>query len=676
MGSRSKDPTSQITTAIRALIKSTVGLVFLKTAFLIVVFFLGGSLQAHAQLSCSDLPDLVGVYLRKHVVFTSTTPEIHARSADTFLRRRDPQRSLIDKSEAESLRQRLESGFKNLFRGNCAQLLATHNDFISYHERGQAEVKTFLSSPDYQIDRNASLVLDPKERERPEDTDSRQRLLETLTHFQVSNFLADGQSLEDAKRRVIHRYELRTRRLRDLDESQLLSSLLNAFSSSLDPHSSYLSSDDLEDFRIGMQLSLEGIGVSLSERDGYAVVEQVIPGGAADRLKILKPQDKIIAVAEENAVPVDVIDMTLRDIVRLIRGKKGSTVTLTVLRKVDETKRFTISIVRDKIDLEQQAAKIRIETIHRNEMKYRMAVLELPSFYGDRDSKKRLSSRDVRGLLGSLEGKGIDGLLFDLSRNGGGLLEDAIEISGFFLEEADIVAVKDNRNRRHIFEDPDPEILFSGPMVVLVSRASASAAEILAGALRDYDRAVIVGDHRTFGKGTVQSVFPLKPGLGALRVTTALFFRPGGISTQKTGVPTHMVIPSLLDIESIGEAGQPYALPGQRIEAFAGRSFHRKKDSQTYRPITAKALGKLRNQSTSRINVSEGLQDVIERLKKRNDTASSVLLSEIQEEQKADAAETSDQEPEELSPESAEDALTAQAEEALNILADLVDLQR
>ena len=178
----------------------------------------------------------------------------------------------------------------------------------------------------------------------------------------MSNYLNAKLELAEAKKRLVHRYELRTRRWNEQPPEELYAGFLNAFANSLDPHSVYLSADDLEDFQIGMQLSLEGIGVALSERDGYAVVEEVIPGGAADRLGMLKPQDKFIAVAEEDAQPVDVIDMRLRDIVRLIRGRKGSRVRLTVLRQGESIERFEVSIVRDKIDLEEQAAKLRFET--------------------------------------------------------------------------------------------------------------------------------------------------------------------------------------------------------------------------------------------------------------------------------------------------------------------------
>ena len=198
-----------------------------------------------------------------------------------------------------------------------------------------------------------------------------------------------------------------------------------------------------------MGLQLEGIGLALSSRDGYSVVEEVIPGGAADRHKGVKPKDKIIAVGQEGQDPVNIIDMKLRDVVRLIRGKKGTPVQLTILRQSGEgTERFNVTIVRDKIDLEQQAAKLRFETKEVDGRKLKLAILELPSFYGDRDSSKRQSERDVEKLLKQVTAEKADGLLLDLSRNGGGLLESAVSISGFFIKDGGIVAVQQGKKER------------------------------------------------------------------------------------------------------------------------------------------------------------------------------------------------------------------------------------
>jgi len=300
-------------------------------------------------------------------------------------------------------------------------------------------------------------------------------------------------------------------------------------------------------------------------------VESIIPGGAADKVGTLQPKDKIIAVAQEDGDWVDVIDMSLRDVVSLIRGKRDSKVHLRVLRQSETTQTLNVTIVRDKIDLEERSAKLRIEDVGEGDQKLKLAVIELPSFYGDRNPAKRQSSRDVRNLIAAAKKAGADGLLLDLSRNGGGLLETAVEITGYFIRDGGVVAVKGTDSGVQVLPDDDASILYDGPMAVLTSRVSASASEIVAGALKDYERALILGDDHTFGKGTVQSMVPLPPGLGALKVTTALFFRPGGASTQHDGVPSDVVIPSLIgSSDDFGEKSQEYSLPGQSIEPFLG----------------------------------------------------------------------------------------------------------
>ncbi|NNL86784.1 MAG: tail-specific protease, partial [Myxococcales bacterium] len=333
-------------------------------------------------------------------------------------------------------------------------------------------------------------------------------------------------------------------------------------------------------------------------------------------------------------------------------------------------------IVRDKIDLDQQAAKLEIEEVDSEGKKLKLGVLELPSFYGDRDSNERLSSRDVRKLLEQAREAEIDGLLFDLSRNGGGLLEDAVAISGFFVREGGIVAVKDGGKRSRVMPDPDSKLLYAGPMVVLVSRVSASASEIVAGALRDYQRAVIVGDRRTFGKGTVQSVFPLQPGLGALRITTALFFRPGGISTQKSGVASHFVIPSRFDVDSIGESKQRYVLPEQRIPEFRSERANAKKEEDRFVAITPGIVKALAARSSERVSKDKELQEIVEDLAERNQDDGVVVLSELMEEDRNGADPDAPLGAESAPPEEAEETRPPQTEEALRVLADLVMLTR
>ncbi|MBW2696759.1 MAG: tail-specific protease, partial [Deltaproteobacteria bacterium] len=460
----------------------------------------------------------------------------------------------------------------------------------------------------------------------------------------------------------------------------------------LDPHSNYLSHDVLEDFQISMELSLDGIGVALSSRDGYSVVEKVIPGGAADGLDVLEPKDKIIAVAQDGEEPVDIIDMDLRDVVRLIRGKRGTKVHLTILRQAETTERFRVSIVRDKISLEEQAAKLRFEDVVIEGEKKKIAILELPSFYGGRNPGERQSSNDVEKLLEKARKAKADGLILDLSRNGGGLLENSVEITGFFIKKGGVVAVKDTFSKVQVLKDRDANILWDLPMVVLTSRVSASASEIVAGALKDYRRAVIVGDGHTFGKGTVQSMVPLPEGLGALKVTTALFFRPGGKSTQHEGVHSDVVVPSIFGTDDFGEMHQTYSLPSQSIDAFVDDddvpSLDSSQDGAPWVAVTPEILAELSRRSAARVAEDQDLIDVQERIAKAEERNGVVHLEELMKEQaeeeqeeiaKNGGSETegAEENPESSSADTASDdseVLSAQQLEAIRILSDLIQL--
>jgi len=620
-------------------------------------------------IGCSHIPNLLQSYLHSHLRFRKLTPEIEARTAQSFLERFDASRSLLRASEAAALRESLAEVFDEVESGDCSALHEVHQKVVERHREAEEFVRKLVTSPDYAVDEKAELVLDPEERGRPATAEERDALLTRLVHFQMANYLTAGTELAKAKERLVHRYELRSQRAADLDEEDLYSAFLDAFASSLDPHSNYLSAQVLEDFRIGMSLSLEGIGVALAERDGYSVVERIIPGGAADRAAALEPKDKIIAVAEGEGEFVDIIDMPLRDAVSLIRGEKGTEVRLTVLREGEETRLFSTSIVRDTIDLEEQAAKLRFVTREKGERALTLAVLELPSFYGDADPSKRQSTDDVARLLEEARKKGADGLLLDLSRNSGGLLDHAIAISGYFIRRGPVVGVRNARGQREILADRDERTLWSGPLVVHTSRLSASAAEILAGALKDYRRAVIAGDDHTFGKGTVQAVSTLPPGLGALKVTTAIFFRPGGVSTQHDGVGAHVVIPSPLATDEVGERNQEYSLPGQRIHAFAGHEVNGVAAMNRWKPVTDEIVEQLARRSEIRVSSSPEFAEMSEELARAAERNGRVTLAEIIAEREENGGNGDEPEDPDAEPEP-----TPQLREAVDVLADLVAL--
>ena len=632
---------------------------------------------ARAELTCGDLRDLSTLLLQKHIRIHMMTPEVRSRAVKTYVERLDPQRLLYLADEEQHLSQRLEEAFLEVRAGECEKLRAIHEDAISRTREQEAFVKRFVGGDDYKVDTNAEIVLDPDKRGWPKDAAQRNAWLRALLHFQVSNFLSSGETLAVAKQRILHRYELRTTRMAKLDREDLYASYLDALANALDPHSSYLTQDALDDFQIQMKLSLEGIGVALSERDGYSVVEQVIPGGAADRVGLLKPQDRIVAVGENDKPAVDIIDMPLRDVVNLIRGKKGSEVELTVVREGDKTERLHVAIVRDEINLEEQAAKLKLETVEQQGKQLKLAVIELPSFYGDGDGEpgKRQGSRDVQRLLEEAKREKAQGLLLDLSRNGGGLLDDAVRISGFFVKRGGIVAVQSSEERTRVLEDPDGSLVWPGPLVLLTSRISASASEILAGAMKDYQRAVVVGDAHTYGKGTVQSLIPLRPGLGALKITTGLFFRPGGASTQHTGVAADVVLPSVLTEDLVGERTQPHSLQVEGIESFVSKNANGNDADSHFRPVDNPLVTELARRSHERVAGNEKFLEIEQQVAKRKADDGVVRLSELLAEQEQEKAKNGGEKKPTEAAQADPDAPTPYLDEALQVLADLVLLE-
>jgi carboxyl-terminal processing protease len=634
-------------------------------------------------LACDTIIKLTSRYLDQHIRYRSLTPELRDRTIDVFLRSFDPSQSALLESEFEALKGSIEKVFGQIQKGDCTALSTVHQTFSKRQQEIAEFVKEFVSADDYEIDQETELVLDAKKRGYPKTAADRDALTRSLIHFQMSNYVSEATTLEEAKSLITHRYKLRSERISEIDAVDLYSAFLDAFATSLDPHSNYFSADTYEDFRINMSLSLIGIGVALSERDGFAVVERIIPGGAAAQLDVLKPKDKIIEVAQAGEEPVNIIDMPLRDAVSLIRGKKGTEVRLTILRQAETTERFGVAIVRDEISLEDSAASLRIEEREFNGRKVQLGILDLPSFYGDNDPKKRQCTDDVAKLLNEANEAGVDGLVLDLSRNGGGLLTHAVTVSGFFLRRGEIVTVSNAVGHKSILSDRDESILYSGPLVLHTSRVSASAAEILAGALKDYKRAVIAGDDHTFGKGTVQTVSSLPPDQGAIKITTAMFYRPGGRSTQNDGVEADVVIPSELGGDDYGEKHQPYALEGKSIQPFQSSYAITNPRINRWHVISQDLITRLSKKSGERIQESSKFSELFERIKEREKNAGTIRLSDVNQKRKEEREKEAQEEEgasedgesvEDVTSEDDEKEPSLQLAEATNVLMDLIAL--
>lgn len=412
--------------------------------------------------------------------------------------------------------------------------------------------------------------------------------------------------------------------LEDSDAEFVLQRYFTAFAEAYDPHSEYMTKSASEDFEISMKLSLVGIGALLQSEDGAAKIEKIIPGGPAAKDGRLRAGDKIIAVTQENGETSDILHWPLAKAVGVIRGKKGSKVTLTVIPASDlsGTRTVKIQLVRDEVKLEDQEAKgTVIPVLGADGITNQIGVIALPEFYADMKRRAdgvegKSSTRDVARLVNELRSKQVEGIILDLRDNGGGSLTEAVEMTGLFFPAGPVVQVRESRGVQ-VLADQDSEMIYDGPLIVLVNRRSASASEIMAAALQDYGRAVIVGDSKTHGKGTVQSWQPLderKPQLGTVKVTTHSFYRVAGGSTQIKGVVPDIRIHSLLDVMEVGEEYLPHAMPWTVISMVPYQPFA---DLSPWLP-QLRQKSELRRSKDARFAAQE---ELIKRVKEHQDNA-------------------------------------------------------
>ncbi len=436
--------------------------------------------------------------------------------------------------------------------------------------------------------------------------------------------MAEDVSPEEAKKKLHRRYNNFGRRMHKMDSDDVLEMYLTSITTAFDPHTTYMSPSTLENFEIQMRLELEGIGASLRDEDGICTVEKIIAGGAAFRDGRLKPKDQIVGVAEgEDGEILDVVDMPLKEVVKHIRGKGGTVVRLEVIPG-DKSGKKVYKITRAKVELKDSAAQGEILEAGKKPDggAYKIGVIDLPSFYMDMNGARlnlpnfRSTTRDVRQILDNFKTKGIDAVLIDLRHNGGGSLTESINLTGLFIDEGPVVQVKDSNGRIQAYDDTERGVSWDGPLVVLTSKLSASASEIFAGAIQDYHRGIIVGDHTTHGKGTVQSLLDLSrqfsqlfkgPQLGALKLTMQQFYRPAGKSTQQRGVVADVDLPSLTTHMDIGEADLDYPVKFDEVQ---------KADFEAVDDVTPGILDTLRTRSAARRAKSEEFQKLLTRIKK------------------------------------------------------------
>ncbi len=438
--------------------------------------------------------------------------------------------------------------------------------------------------------------------------------------YDALNLLLAGKKWDKIVETLSKRYQNYKKAINQYNSEDVFQLFMNSYTEAIDPHTNYFSPITYDNFKINMSLSLEGIGAQLQLDDDYTKVADIIPGGPAYKSGLLHRGDRIVGVAQgDDGEMVDVIGWRLNDVVQLIRGKKGTTVRLQII-PANETASATkeIKIVRDKVKLEEQAAKDTTLEIIENNKPYKIGVIDIPTFYSDFEAEQRgdkdykSTARDVRRILNKLKDEHVDGVIVDLRNDGGGSLQEAIKVTGLFIKNGPVVQVRNANGSVDVGRDPANDIVYDGPMAVLVNRFSASASEIFTAAIKDYGRGLILGDN-TYGKGTVQNLIDLNRlisspdgKLGQVKVTISKFYRITGGSTQNKGVKPDITFPSAIDVHEFGESTQPSALPWDQIKPVPFTKFG---DVEQYVP-KLKELYQKRMDTTSEFdNILEDIQE-------------------------------------------------------------------
>ena len=451
-------------------------------------------------------------------------------------------------------------------------------------ERMAYAIELLNKKPDFDVDE--SFNFDREKEPWPANTAEMNELWRKRVKNDELSLVIAGKQWTEAADVLRKRYEHVAKRMDQSKPEDVFEAFMNAFVLSLDPHSNYFSARNSEEYNIQMSLSYEGIGASLQLTDDYVTVIDVIAGGPAATSGKLAANDRITAVGEgKTGELTDVIGWRLDDVVQKIRGPGGTLVRLQLLPAgaAPGSPQKVVEFTRNRVSLEAQAAHKAMRVLQRNGHDVKVGIITVPSFYQDYDASRagakdyRSTTRDVQRLITELRKDGSDVLIMDLRANGGGYLPEAESLTGLFIDRGPVVQLRDTTGRIEVDDDPDPAVFYSGPMIVLVDRFSASASEIFAGAIQDYGRALIVGQ-QTYGKGTVQNAHPLnytifgrKPELGQLNVTIGKYYRITGESTQDRGVTPDITLPSLIDANEVGESTRDRALPWDHIEPAAFR---------------------------------------------------------------------------------------------------------
>jgi carboxyl-terminal processing protease len=561
---------------------------------------------------------VVDLLERGHMARPVIDDEIAVKWCNNFLKDLDPQKFYFLKGDIEEFKKEAKNLDDQVREGNIDFARRVFERFLRRNDERYQTVQELLKQK-FDFTADEFLNDDPDKIDYPVDKKEADERWRKKIKLDLLQLRAEKTEEAEAIRKLTVRYRDRNRMFHQFDSNELLEVYLSSLTRTFDPHSSYLSSKNLEDMlNQQLHLSLEGIGASLRSEDGYAVVTEVVPMMAADKDGRLQPEDKIIGIQKENGEEIDLVEKKLSDVVRYIRGPRGTKVRL-IVRPAGTSEKRIYELTRQRIELKEQHAKGKVLETKVDGKSLKLGVINLPAFYGDTmailrgDPNAVSATADCRKLLTEFKAAGVDAVIMDLRDNGGGLLEEAKTLSGLFIDTGPVVQVKEVFGVKHL-DDDDEGTAWDGPLVVLINKLSASASEIFAGVIKDYGRGLIVGDSSTFGKGTVQSIVQIadhtrrgdKKNRGALKLTIQQFYRANGDSTQINGVSPHVHLPSLRDYMDFGEGKMDNALKFEKVAPL---------DHDSYNKISAELVALLNDRSAKRRTADPKFQKQQERIK-------------------------------------------------------------
>lgn len=510
------------------------------------------------ETSCSRI---YNYFTRAHYKIVDVNDDFAKNVIGRLMNYLDMNHSLYTQSEVDSIYAHAKSILNGINKCELDYPYSLYNENI---KKRYQKYKFMIDnvSENLDLNTNETIALDRTKAPFAKTEDDLKSLWEAELKNEFETQLLNGKTKAQAVERIKNRYIVAMRRISQYSSEDVFSAFENSFAAAIDPHTNYFGPVESENFNDDMNLSLEGIGAVLSQEDEYTVIVQIMPGSPAEKSKKLKPKDKIVAVKQEHGKFEDIIGWRLTEVVKKIKGKKGTKVVLEIERgEGAAAKTFNVELTRDKIRLQDKEAKSKVYTSYDGR---KIGVITISSFYTD-------LSLNVKRELSKLESENVDGIIVDLRNNGGGLLPEAVYTTGLFIKDGPVVLVRDVNGNESAYDDTDASMLYKGPLVVLINRLSASSSEIMAAALQDYGRALIVGD-TSYGKGTVQQSRPLTrlydligADLGSIHYTIAKFYRINGGSTQLKGVTPDIAMPTLIDVTEFGEKTEPNALNWDKI---------------------------------------------------------------------------------------------------------------